>query len=172
MYKFRTQNALFRYYNFKKILSYFKSAPSNLYICKFWEEAKLTKFGTKNSLFGYFWATSLNYYCHIWNQHPQICLTAKFSKITKTPKFRTKNPFFGYFWARIYKNCFRIWNQHPQICQNEYLCHTVNFGIGSAFSIFPSSAFSEGPGPGPGPRFGPLYNLYLTLVWRKGSNLK
>ena len=31
--------------------------------------------------------------------------------------------------------------------------HTMNFGIGSAFSKGPGSTFSEGPGPGPGPLY-------------------
>ena len=35
--------------------------------------------------------------------------------------------------------------------KNESLTHAVNFGIGSAFSKSPVSAFSEGPGPSPGP---------------------
>ena len=34
--------------------------------------------------------------------------------------------------------------------KNESLTHTVNFGVGSAFSKVPGSAFSEGPGLGPG----------------------
>ena len=41
--------------------------------------------------------------------------------------------------------------------KNEFLTHTMNFGIGSAFSKCPGSTFSEGPGPGPGP--GPLYKV-------------
>ena len=28
---------------------------------------------TKKALFGYFWARLLKNYCHICNQHPQIC---------------------------------------------------------------------------------------------------
>ena len=74
---------------------------------------------------------------------------AKFLEKTKMPKFGIKNALFGYFSARILKNYCYIWNQHPQICQNESLTHTVNFGIGSAFSKGPGSAFSEGLGPGP-----------------------
>ena len=35
--------------------------------------------------------------------------------------------------------------------KNESLNNTVNFGIGSAFSNGPWSAFSEGRSPGPGP---------------------
>ena len=34
--------------------------------------------------------------------------------------------------------------------ENESLTHTVNFGIGSAFSKGPGSAFPEGPSPVPG----------------------
>ena len=156
-------------------MPYLKSAPSNLYICKFCEETKMPKFGTKNALFGYFLGWKFKLLLSYLKSAPsnlsncKIFIIAKFSKITKMLKFGTKNPFFfGYFWARIYKNCFHIWNKHPQICQNEYLSHTANFGIGSAFSKFLRSAFSEGPGP----RLGPLYNLCLTLVWQKGSNLK
>ena len=172
MYKFRTQNALFRYFSARTLKNYCHIWNQHPQICIFANFAKKQKclnLGPKMLYLGIFWVGSLNYYCHIWNQHPQICLIAKFSKITKMLKFGTKNPFFfGYFWARIYKNCFHIWNKHPQICQNEYLSHTANFGIGSAFSKFLRSAFSEGPGP----RLGPLYNLCLTLVWQKGSNLK
>ena len=34
---------------------------------------KMLKFGTKNALFGFFWARMLKNYCHICNQHPKIC---------------------------------------------------------------------------------------------------
>ena len=68
--------------------------------------------------------------CHIWNQHPWICLfhiwnqhlegliciISKFCRKTKMPKFWTKNALFGYFWATVLRNYCRIWNQHPQIC--------------------------------------------------------
>ena len=55
-------------------------------------------------------------YCHIWNQHPQICLSAKFHEKIKIPKFGTKNTLFGYFWARILENFCHIWNKHFRIC--------------------------------------------------------
>ena len=32
---------------------------------KFCERVKMTKFGTKNTLFEYFWAGNLKNYCHI-----------------------------------------------------------------------------------------------------------
>ena len=50
----------------------------------------MPKFGTKNGLLGYFWARILKSYCHIWNQHPRICLIAKICEKTKMPKFGTK----------------------------------------------------------------------------------
>ena len=40
-----------------------------------------------------------------------------------------------------------------EFVRNEFLTHTVNFGIGSAFYKSPGSAFSEGPCPGPGPLY-------------------
>ena len=38
------------------------------------EKTKFPKFGTKNALFGFIWGRILKNYCHISNQHPQICL--------------------------------------------------------------------------------------------------
>ena len=60
----------------------------------------MSKFGTKNVLFGYFWATILNNYCHIWNQHLRISVIAKFCEETKLPKYGIKNALFGYFWQK------------------------------------------------------------------------
>ena len=77
---------------------------------------EMPKFGTKNALFGYFWARILKSYCRIWNQHPEICIFAKFCEKVKMPKFGTKNALLGNSWARTLKNYSRIWNQHPQIC--------------------------------------------------------
>ena len=46
--------------NFQKLLSYLKSAPMKLsLIVIFHERIKTPKFGTKNGLFGYFWARIL-----------------------------------------------------------------------------------------------------------------
>ena len=58
---------------------------------------------TQNPLFEYFWTRSLKNYCHIWNQHPQICLTAKFCE-KKCLNLGQKNVLFAYFWAKILKN--------------------------------------------------------------------
>ena len=57
----------------------------------------------------------LKSYCHIWNQHPQICLTAKFYKEKRMPKFSTKYPLFKYFWPRLYQNYCHSRTQHHQI---------------------------------------------------------
>ena len=39
----------------------------------FVKNEKMPKFGTKNSLFRYFWARNLKNYCHIWHKYPRIC---------------------------------------------------------------------------------------------------
>ena len=82
----------------------------------------MPKFGTKNAWFMCFWAGIWKQYCHIWNQHPRICLIAKFCEKTKMPKFGTKNALFGYFWARILENWCHIWNQHFCICLIAKFC--------------------------------------------------
>ena len=85
----------------KTILSYLKSAPSNLSNWKLAEKTKFPKFGTKNALFGFIWGRILKNYCHISDQHPQICQIPKFCETVERPNFGTKNVLFGYFWARI-----------------------------------------------------------------------
>ena len=101
----------------KTILSYLKSAPSNWSSCKISDQKCLIwVFFIKNAFFLCFWARILKKYCHIWNQHPQICLVARFCKRAKMCTFGTKNALIGYFWTRIFKNYCHIWNQHPQIC--------------------------------------------------------
>ena len=84
-------------------MSYSKSALLNLSNCKILWKMKISKFGTKSALFGYFWVRILKNYCHIWNQHLWISVTASFCEKTTMPKFGTKNTLFGYFWARILK---------------------------------------------------------------------
>ena len=49
---------------------------------------KISKFGTKNTLFGYFWVRIFKKYCHIWNQHPQVCQTWVFDS-------------YNEFWCRV-----------------------------------------------------------------------
>ena len=40
-----------------------------------------------------------------------------------------------------------------EFLKNEFLNHSVNFGVGFAFSKSRAPAFSEGLGPGPGPLY-------------------
>ena len=74
----------------------------------------ISKFGTKNVLFGYFSTRILKNY--ISNQNHQIRQFAKFSEKTILPKFVTKNAWFPHFWATVLRNYCRTWNQHPQVC--------------------------------------------------------
>ena len=91
---------------------------------------KMLRFGTKNVLFGYFWAAVWKWYCYIWNQHlrilknycyisnqhPRICQITKFCEKMKMPKFGTKNAWFAYIWGGIWKYFCHIWNLRPWIC--------------------------------------------------------
>ena len=63
------------------------------------------------------------------------------------PKLGTKNALFGYFWARIFKNTVIFEIRTVEFVKHESLTHTMNFGIGSAFS--------KGLGLG----LGPLYKV-------------
>ena len=58
----------------------------------------------------------LKNYCHIWNQHLQICLFAKFYEKTKMTKLGSTNALSGYFWATILENYCHICNPHLLIC--------------------------------------------------------
>ena len=66
MSKFGTINALVQNLKtFQKLLPYLKSALSNGLMEKRRKKAKMPKFRTKNSLFGYFRAKIAKIYCHI-----------------------------------------------------------------------------------------------------------
>ena len=66
----------------------------------------MRKLGTKNALFGYFWAKIFKTYEHTGNQHPQICLIAKFCE--KTKMFQPRIKFVVSFWARILDFNFKL----------------------------------------------------------------
>ena len=55
------------------------------------------KFRTINFWFGYFSAGIWKCNCHIWNQHPQICLIPEFGLLIKMLKFQTKMHSSGIF---------------------------------------------------------------------------
>ena len=150
MPKFGTKSALFGYFLARILKNYCRIWNQHLrisVIAKFCEETKMPKFGTKNDLLGIFdqecviWVflgkNVLKNYCHIWNQHPQICLFAKFHEKTKMPKFGTKNAWFMYFWAGIWKQYCHIWNQHPQICLIAKFCeNTKRAKFGTKNNLF------------------------------------
>ena len=93
---------------FWKTISYLKQHPQICQTEKYCGKPKLSKFWTKNALFGFFGAIILRNYCHIWNQHPQISLIAKFSEKTKISKFGTKYAWLLYFSGSILKNYSHI----------------------------------------------------------------
>ena len=62
-------------------------------------------------------------------------------------------PYFGLFGLELSKTIVIFEISTLKLDKNESLTHTGNFGIGSAFTKDPGSAFTEGPGPGPGPLF-------------------
>ena len=100
--KFRTKSSLFGYFwawILKKLLSFLKSAPSNLSISKILRKKKCLnwrKFGNKSALFDYFCARLLKNYSRISNQHPQIYLFPKFPE-KKMSKLGTKVPYLAIF---------------------------------------------------------------------------
>ena len=108
MHKFGTKNVFFGYFwvNFlKKLLSYLKSAPSNflILITKF-RKKKKQKCLNLGPKFGFFWTRIWKKYCHIGNQHPQICLIAKFrKKIQKRLSLGQKMPYLGTFGLEFQK---------------------------------------------------------------------
>ena len=118
-------------WNLKIISLYSKSASSNLPNCKIL--LKKQKFWIKNPLFGCFRARILKIYCHIRNQQPQICLIVKFCE-KKSLNLGPKLPYLGTFGIEFEKNIVEFEKGTLKFVKNESLTHTVNFGIGSAFS--------------------------------------
>ena len=118
------------------LLSYLRSAPSNLSICKISrKKTKMPKFGTKKASFGYFWGGFWKQYCHIWNQHPRIFLIAKFHGKTKCLNLGSKMPYLSIFGLEFKKNYCHVWNQHLQICQKwVFNSHSEFWYKGSTFS--------------------------------------
>ena len=107
MFKIGTKSALFWVFlgkNFKKTIVIFEMTTLKfVYLQNFTEKQKCQNLGPKVSDFGIFSAGVWKQYCHIWNQHPRICLIAKICGKTKMPKCGTQNASVGYFWARILK---------------------------------------------------------------------
>ena len=81
-------------WNLKMILLYLKSVHSILSNCKISWKNENVKIWDQKCLI---WPRTLKNYCHIWNQHPRIFITAKFCAKTKMPTFGTKIPYLGVF---------------------------------------------------------------------------
>ena len=93
--------------NFKKLLPYLISAPSNLLNSKF-------SFRMKNAWFRYFGERILENYSHISNQQPPTSIIAKSWEKAKMLKFGTKNALLGYSWAGFRKKYYHIRiHDHP-----------------------------------------------------------
>ena len=65
-------------------------------------------------------------------------------------------PYLGIFGLEFLKTIVIFEINSLKFDQNEFLTHTVNFAIGSAFSTGSGSTFSEGPGPS----LGQLYKVW------------
>ena len=85
-----------------------------------------------------------------------VCLR-NFAKKQKRLNLGPKMPHLGIFGLEFEKTNVLFEISTLKFVKSEWLFHTVNFGIGSAFSKGPQSAFSEGPGPGLG--LVPLYKV-------------
>ena len=70
-------------YNFKKLCDIWNQQLQICLVAEFHEKTKMPKNGSKNDLFGYFWARILKHCFHICNLHYQICLTENFRKKTQ-----------------------------------------------------------------------------------------
>ena len=109
--KFRTKNALFRYFGEQIEKDNAIFAINALKVELFMQNVRNFNLGPK--LLSLDW--HLKNYWHIWNQQPRICRNAKFQAKLKNPKFSTKNTLFGYVWYRTWINYCRIWDLQSQI---------------------------------------------------------
>ena len=81
-----------------------------------------------------------------------------FVKKQKCLNLGPKMSYLGIFGIEFWKTFVRFEIGALKFIKNEFVAHTVNFGIGSAFSKGSVSAFSKGPVPGP------LYKLCLLRL--------
>ena len=110
----------------------------------------MSKFGTKNARFWYFWREMrylVKSYSHIWNQHLPIFLIPNFVKKQKGLNYRPKMPYLSIFdqksclweifgWNLKTKFCL-IRNQHLWICLIAKFCRKSRmFKFGSKNVLF------------------------------------
>ena len=144
--------------------------------------------GTKNAWFGLPWCWHLKAILSNLKSAPSSVSKSAHSNLSnckilrknKNAKIWDQNALFGYFWPKmpyldifgieVSKNLFWYLKSAPSNLPNKRsLTHTVNFGIGSTFSKYSRSAFSEGPGQGPGPLYkvcqaGMLQNCAFWII--------
>ena len=126
---FLTKNALFGYFwarILKKLLSYLKSAPSNLSICKISRKNKNAYIWDQICLFCVFLGWNLKTILSYLKSAPSNLSKCKIHETMQRPKFESKNTWFGYFWVRIWKNYRDIQNQHRRICLIAKFCEKTN----------------------------------------------
>ena len=93
----------------------------------------------------------------------RFCLIAKFWVKKKSVNLGPQIPDFGIFWLEFLKTIVLFKISTFEFVKLEFLNHSGNFDIGSAFSKGAKFAFSEGPGA----HSGPLYKvclIFLSLV--------
>ena len=92
--------------------------------------------------FRYFWTGILENYCHILNQHSQICEIKKFYPKQKTLSLRPTMPDEGIFRSEfeLFIAIFEI--STLEFIINEFIINTLNCGIRSTFSKGLGLAFS------------------------------
>ena len=95
--------------NFKELLSYLKSAPSNLSNCNISWKNENAEIWYRKYLIWVFLGLNFEKLLSYLKSAPSNLSNCKTSqKKIKTPKFGTKSDLFGYFWVRILKHYCHI----------------------------------------------------------------
>ena len=116
-------------------------------MAKFDVKIKIRKFRANNAWVGYFWDRILKNYGHIWNRHPQICLTAKFCEKQKYLNSGPKIPYLDIFGLKVWNALVIFEISTLKFIQKRVFNSYSEFWNRSAFSKVSGSTFSEGPGP-------------------------
>ena len=124
-------------WNFKKLMSYLKSASSNWLTCKVSSKNKNNlNLGTKIPYLGIFGLQLYKTYYQIFNQYRRICETIKFHPKWKKINLGPKMLYLG-LWTGKLKNCCHICNQRPPICLIVKFCaKTRIFKFGTKNALF------------------------------------
>ena len=94
----------------------------------------MSKFGTKNALFGYFWARISKKLLPYLKSAPSNLSNYKISrKKQKCLNLGPKMPFWGIFGLEFQKTILIFEISTPKFAKNKSLTHTINFGIDSAY---------------------------------------